>query len=149
MLVRQPRAAEDKSMLSRNSSIRSIVVRNSFLAIIAILAISLITISAAGSNGAVFSFLGSVREFSGAQSPPVASIQANPVSTNRSAGRSWLLSEQNSSALLEPMNLSGQSWNINATMTNRANNSAFFLPPTDTALQFDGVNDYVTFGSAA
>ncbi|MBK7513899.1 MAG: LamG domain-containing protein [Chloracidobacterium sp.] len=25
----------------------------------------------------------------------------------------------------------------------------FFLPPTDTALQFDGVNDYVTFGSAA
>ncbi len=96
-------------MLSRNSSIRSIVVRNSFLAIIAILAISLITISAAGSNGAVFSFLGSVREFSGAQSPPVASIQANPVSTKRSAGRSWLLSEQNSSALLEPMNLSGQS----------------------------------------
>ena len=79
----------------------------------------------------------SVNKFFDVQSPPAARNTANEVSMRRPVGRSWLLSAQNSSAFLEPISLSGQYLNSYA---------AFLLPPTETALQFDGVNDHVTFG---
>ncbi|MBK7513902.1 MAG: hypothetical protein IPI76_16845 [Chloracidobacterium sp.] len=87
-------------MLSRIATIRSFVGRRS---LVTVLAIAMISVTAVGTHAAELSFWDSVKELLGiSTSTPVAALTLD-LPARQPAGPAWLLSEKNSSTMVESM----------------------------------------------
>ncbi len=141
----QPLLRRNFPMKSQKNYFHTIIGRKS---LITILTITLISITAAGSNAAGFSFLDPVKEFFGIAPIKTSSLLSTRDVPNRDLTAAPSASDpraaKSSNVARVPRWIAGQAFDANNILNSRILENLF----AGKALQFNGTNQYVTFGAA-